>query len=198
MVGLPVAVLTLLVVMVAACGSSVSSPIPAVQSPTAGATATASPTSERTAEPHPIVGEWHHDHTCEEIARVLTERGMADAVLENVVGNELIPGVSKVEDLADAAKPCAGAVSRDHAHFFTAGGAFGSLDWNGQQVDDGTYEVIDDDTIRIEATEFTYRIEGDSLYLDAETPDCTAVACDFAAQWPVMVAIPGAVWQREP
>ena len=196
MVRVVVALLPLLVVMVAACGSPASSSVAPAAPATAAAAATGSPGTE-TAEPHPIVGEWHLDHTCEEIARILTERGMADAVLENIVGNGLIPGVTNVADLADPAQPCAGAVPRDHAHFFTADGAFGSLDWNGQQVDDGTYEVIDEDTVRIAQTEFTYRVEGDSLYLDAETPDCTAVVCDFAAQWPVMVAMPGAAWQRE-
>lgn len=198
MVRVPVAVLPLLVAMLAACGSSVSSSIPSDETPTAAAAATSSPTSDRTTEPHPIVGEWHHDQTCEEVAGVLTERGMADAIPENVVGDGLIPGVSNVDDLADPAKPCTGAVPRDHAHFFTADEAFGSLDWNGQQVDDGTYEVIDEDTIRIGEAEFTYRIEGDSLYLDTETPDCTVVVCDFAVQWPVMVSLPGAAWQREP
>ena len=198
MVRVSIVVLPLLLPMIAACGSSVPSSIPSDATPTATTAVTASPTTVQTTEPHPIVGEWHHDHTCAEIARVLTERGMAGAVPENVVGNGLIPGVTQVEDLADAAEPCAGAVPRDHAHFFTAAGAFGSLDWTGQQVDDGTYKVVDDDTIRIQTTDFTYRINGDSLYLDAETPDCTAVVCDFAAQWPVMVAIPGAAWEREP
>ena len=58
-----------------------------------------------------------------------------------VAGNGFIPGVQSPDQLKDRAHPCRGAVPRKHSHFFTKDGRFGSLDWNGQDVDDGTYTL---------------------------------------------------------
>ena len=59
-----------------------------------------------------------------------------------------------------------GAVAVKHAHFFSPDGQFGSLDQNGQQVDDGTYEVVDDDTMTIGGVEFTYTVANGELVLE--------------------------------
>jgi hypothetical protein len=40
-------------------------------------------------------------------------------------------------------------VPREYSHFFTDEGRFGSLDWNAEQVDDPTYEIVDEDTFVI-------------------------------------------------
>ncbi len=42
----------------------------------------------------------------------------------------------------------------------TEGGLFGSLDENGQQVDDGTYEIIDAHTFTIGDSTFRYTVTG--------------------------------------
>jgi hypothetical protein len=54
--------------------------------------------------------------------------------------------VEAIQDESWAAVPRAPTVARTHSHSFTAGGRFGSRDWNGNQVDDGTYEIVDDHT----------------------------------------------------
>jgi hypothetical protein len=95
------------------------------------------------------------------------------------------------------ARPCKGAVPRKHSHFFTADGKFGSRDWNGEQVDDGTYEVIDDRTFVVskefpEVT-FHYVIEGDAITLDPVIPDSCLT---FRCLWSVAVAYPGRTWRR--
>jgi hypothetical protein len=140
------------------------------------------------------VGEWAGIHDCEWIVDALRSAGFEEAfVLENVVGNALVPGVTSVDDLADSADPCADAVPREHGHFFTADGAFGSTDHNGEQVDDGAYEVVDDDTVSINGTEFGYQISGDTLTLESLAPDgCVTFECG----WSIMVAMAGQSLER--
>ena len=184
-------------ILVAACTSTPgASGIPS--SAPSGPAATSAPPSTPKPSPspaHPIVGEWHADHVCTEIARLLTEAGLEETIAENVVGNGLIPDADSVDDLADPTDPCAGAIPRDHAHFFTADGDFGSLDWNRNRVDGEPY-TVDDDTVTINGIEFSYRIEGDQLFLDADVRDCNVTACGFREQWMTMVALPGTPWWR--
>ena len=58
-----------------------------------------------------------------------------------------------------------GAVPLRHSHFFTEDGQFGSRDDAGDQVDDGTYRAVDDNTIVISKefgdVTFHYRISDD-------------------------------------
>jgi hypothetical protein len=72
---------------------------------------------------------------------------------------------------------CAGAVPRTHAHFFTEDGLFGSLDWNGDQVDDGTYELVGDDTFVVSKefpdVTFHYVIDGDTIAFEPVIPECS-------------------------
>jgi hypothetical protein len=121
-------------------------------------------------------------------------------------GNGFIPGVTTVEDLADPAHPCRGAVPRRHSHFFTQDGSFGSRDWDGNQVDDGTYETVDDHTLVIPyrfeegppiQVTFRYRIAGGTIRFDPVMPsDCSTSRCREAAAWSVAVALPGKTWRR--
>jgi hypothetical protein len=89
-----------------------------------------------------------------------------------------------------------------HYHFFDAEGLFGSLDQNGQQVDDGTYETRGSHTLLIGPSEFRYHVGGNTLTLD---PVITASQRDEAlakpgkfseAVWMVSVAVPGTSWHR--
>ena len=130
---------------------------------------------------------------------MLTEAGLDEFTLEQVYGNGLVPGVTTKAELKDPTNLCNGAVERKHSHFFTADGAFGSKDFEGQQVDDGTYVLEGDDTVVINGMRFHYRIDGDSLTLDPEPVDtsgCTTKECKFGAAWVLMVALPGSTWTR--
>jgi hypothetical protein len=111
--------------------------------------------------------------------------------------------------LARKSNPCRGASARSHAHFFTKDGEFGSLDENGNQVDDGTYRVVTDNAFSIAGdpergvARFTYRIlRGDTLILH---PVITRAARRRAlahplewspAGWQVAVSYEGLPWKR--
>jgi hypothetical protein len=145
----------------------------------------------------PLVGEWQRTTTCAELVGALERAGLGKLAPEAVAGNGFVPGVTAPEQIADAARPCRGAVPRKHSHFFTQNGEFGSRDWNGDQVDDGTYEVVDDRTFVISKefpdVTFHYRIEGDAITFQPVTPDgCLTFRC----MWSVSVAYPGKKWKR--
>ena len=144
-----------------------------------------------------IVGEWVGFHDCERIVAMLTEAGLDEFILEGVY--ELVPGATSPDDIDDPADPCRGAVRREHSHFFTADGAFGSRDDNGQQVDEGTYTIVGDDVVVINGETFHYRIDGDSISFQpdpVDISDCTTRMCRFMATWVLAVAMPGTTWTR--
>jgi hypothetical protein len=147
-----------------------------------------------------LVGRWLRVTTCRELVDALRKAGLGKTAPGILAGNGLVPGTP--QQLAQKADICSGAIRRQHSHFFTRDGAFGSLDWNGKQVDDGRYRVIDRRTFRIGPAEFRYRISGKQLML---TPVITAAAKRQAlarplgfspAGWQVAVSFPGHVWNR--
>jgi len=140
-----------------------------------------------------IVGVWRGEHDCEGIAGALTDAGFDEAVIiENVVGNGLIPGVTSPADIPDVAELCADATVLEHSHEFTADGQFFSYDQDGEEVDFGTYELVDDDTLTIGApdregvTTFDFSIEDNHLTLEPQLP---AACAEFECIWAVMVAM---------
>jgi hypothetical protein len=145
-----------------------------------------------------LVGTWARETRCEELVSALTEAGLEEWVVEFVAGNGFVPGVRSPDQIADRSKPCDGAVSREHSHFFTDDGRFGSLDWNGEPVDDGTYEVLDENTFVVSKefpdVTFHFVIDGDTIRFEPEIPEC-APDC-FEAAWSVSVAYPGEEWRR--
>ena len=156
-----------------------------------------SPRAAPSVEAASIVGEWVGVHDCDRIVTLLREGGHDEFIAEQVL--ELVPGLTSTEDLEGRADPCEGAEQREHSHFFTADGSFGSKDERGQQVDEGTYELIGDDVVVINRSTFHYRIEGDSLYLTpdpVDTSDCTSRMCRFEPVWVLTVAMPGMPWER--
>jgi hypothetical protein len=171
----------------------------ATQTPRSAATQTprsstsASPTdSSQTAA---LVGEWQRTQKCPELVKILTANGMQSAVLPVLAEDDWIPGVSRTSEIENPAQPCEDAVARKHSHFFTADGAFGSRDANGEQVDDGEYRLIGKDTVVVNGTKFHYKIIGDdTVTLDPVVPGC-APKC-FRAIWSVVVAYPGYTWHR--
>ena len=181
--------------IVAACAGSGPSTAPTA-TPIAepSQSASASP-SASTAAPA-IVGEWVADQDCERIVAMLRDAGLEEFVAEQVY--EFVPDVANPEEL-DPSQPCEGAVQRAHSHFFTADGRFGSKDFHGQQVDDGTYRLEGDDVVIIGDQRFRYSIDGDELTLEPPTVDisgCTTRECRFTATWVLMVAMPGTPWKR--
>jgi hypothetical protein len=149
------------------------------------------------ASANPLVGTWQRTTTCTELSQVLRRAGLKKYVLDAVAGNGFVPGVAAVSDIADPAHPCRGAVSRRHSHFFTADGQFGSRDWQGQQVDDGTYRIIDNRTLVIlkefPKVIFHYRVRGNTLSLDPVLPKrCAAFRC----AWAVSMSYPGHTFKR--
>lgn len=158
------------------------------------ASATATPSSA----PNALAGTWSRTQTCSELVSVLEHAGIPPAtVLDAVAGSELIPGVTNgANNIADPTHPCNGAVPRTHSHFFRADGAWGSLDYNEQQVDDGHYQIIDARTVVINAVTFHYQlIDADTIMFDPVLPDCAKQGC-FEAGWALAVAYPGYQWKR--
>jgi hypothetical protein len=80
---------------------------------------------------------------------------------------------------------------------------FGSLDKNEQQVDDGTYEIIDAHTFTIGDSTFRYTVTGgDTLTLEpvitrTQRRETRASRQDFTTgSWMVSVAYEGTTWKR--
>jgi hypothetical protein len=177
-----------------ACGSNGSTSTPTATSVTTAPSPTETPVS-------PLVGEWEQVTTCDEFIQAFRQAGFEESVIEEHV----LPGLAGPDNgwlpagqLADPKHPCEGAQPREHSHFFTEFGTFGSLDYNGQQVDDGTYEIINNRTFQIGNTTFHYRIiGGDKIMFEPVIPDdCSTERCLEAALWSVSVAYAGEAWER--
>lgn len=168
-------------------------PTPSAAPPSPTPSVSASPSAEPA-----IVGEWVGIHDCRRIVTMLTDAGLDEFLADAVYGNELVPGDPN-SVVADPTTVCEGAVPRDHSHFFTAAGKFGSRDFNGDTVDSGTYTLEGDDGLVINGSRFKYEINGDELSLEPEPVDisaCTTRECRFPATWVLMVAMPGTTWKR--
>jgi hypothetical protein len=196
-----------LAIALAGCGGGGTSTVaPSSLAPSSLALSSLTPASpSRSAEASPsaanaIVGEWVGVLDCERIVTMLGDAGLDEFLGDAVYGNELISGVDpRTATLKDPSKPCDGAVERQHSHFFTATGEFGSKDFRGHRVDDGTYTLEGNDGIVITGKRFTYEIRGDELSLEPEPVDiatCTTKECRFGATWVLMVAMPGTTWTR--
>jgi hypothetical protein len=188
----------------AGCASGVTAPPAATAAPPAASPVEPASSSQASApaagsvEVPAIVGEWVGVHNCAQIVAMMHEAGLDEFALEQVWGNGLIPGVTTEAGIKDPSKPCEGAVERKHSHFFTTDGRFGSKDFDGNQVDDGTY-TVDGDLLTINEGRFHFSIEGDKLTLEPEPVDisgCTTKECKFTAAWVLMVAMPGSTWTR--
>jgi hypothetical protein len=162
---------------------------------------TPAPSDEASVEPSAIasaiVGVWRGEHDCDGIAEALTNAGFSESVIiETVVGNELVPAA--LDDISDIAALCEDATVLEHSHEFTADGQFFSYDQDGDEVDFGTYELVDDDTLTIGAPDrggvtFDFAIEGAHLKLE---PQLEEGCLTFECQWAVMVAMPWSGMER--
>jgi hypothetical protein len=185
-------VMGIMAVGLAACGSSDRGAADTTPSTRANSTTASSASSSAAAL---LVGQWLRVQRCSELERVMTKAHLRSALLESIAGDGWIPGVTQVDQIKDRAHPCKGSVARKHSHFFTEDGQFGSLDAQGQQVDDVMYRLVGDQTVVIGDVEFHYRVTGgDTLQLTPVIPSC-APKC-FEAGWSVAVAYPGYTWHR--
>jgi hypothetical protein len=129
--------------------------------------------------------------TCSELAAALTNAGLKKWVPEAVAGNGFVPGVTSPGQIADSGNPCKGAVPRRHSHFFTKHRKFGSLDWRGEPVDDGTYRVVDNRTVVIfkefPKVTYHYRIRGNTITF---APVIAKGCATFRCAWAISMAYP--------
>jgi hypothetical protein len=170
--------------------------------------ASPSPTASRDGSAGGIVGRWERVLTCRELTSELIKAGLeplaSHAWLDQTSStgeSSFTPGSPK----PTKSHPCAGALPRKHSHFFDARGQFGSLDWLGGQVDDGTYVLVDDTTVRIGQVSFHYRVVNDDTLLlrpvltNAMLRAARARPKEFSdAGWAVSVAYAGHRWKRVP
>jgi hypothetical protein len=182
-----------LVAILTGC-SSPGAPPNASAAPAAVASTSASTSASTPDRASELVGEWHRTTTCQQRVLALRQAGLLRWAAQSVAGEEWLPLVTKPSQV-DPARPCSGARSAEHTHFFTAAGAFGSRDSTGQQVDDGSYSVLDAHTVQIHETRFRFTIRGDTLRLYPRLPACKARGC-FPALWAVAVSYNGLPWQR--
>jgi hypothetical protein len=197
------------VVCVLAVGCSSSAPSSSTAaSESASVPVRATPSSATTPAPA-LVGRWKRTITCQELVADLERAGLRALAPSVWLGQTSSTGQSSFKAGSPApteAHPCTGAIDRVHSHFFDANGRFGSLDWEGGQVDDGAYTIVDDHTMKIGDTSFHYRITGDGNTL-ALSPVLTKPMIDEAlakpkefseAGWAVSVAYRGHTWRRVP
>jgi hypothetical protein len=189
-------------VLVAGCTSSDAGNSSA-DAGTASPSAAARPSpSVEPAPASPIVGLWEQTHTCAQLVGALQDNGLA-ALAPAVVG-DYFPDTSPEQLARKGDRICDGAEPQRHAHFFTEAGGFGSVDQNGEQVDDGTYEVVDAHTLLINEGTFTYRIRGGDLVLEPVIGDrdrraALARPLEFAtAGWQVAVTYGGLPFRTAP
>ena len=146
-----------------------------------------------------IVGRWQQSHTCDHLVSALNALGLG-SLAPGVVG-DYFPDQTP-EELAAKPDICSGATPQLHSHFFTPSGFFGSLDQFQNQVDDGTYVIVDSNTFRIGDATFDCSIHGSILALtpvitDKQRREAVQHPWDFTtAGWMVAVTYPGTTWNQ--
>jgi hypothetical protein len=197
---------TTLAMILAACGApATEQPIATLASATeAIPTATeiaptntlepASTTSATEVPVSPLVGEWQRVNSCASFVQAFKEAGLIDLAPEWLVGN-YFTGMEQIDD----ADLCKGATEVAHSHFFTANGGFGSRDENRNQVDDGSYRMVDDRTITFPSSDVTvhFSIEGDRVMFEVVVPDPCEGTCRDNTAWALSAFYPGP-FQRMP
>jgi hypothetical protein len=190
-----------LALVLAGCGSDDPTSADDASPATAAVTAEQPPGSVDNAE---IVGRWERVHKCSELVDGLDAAGLREVAAPIVAGDYFADMngavLAEKDDLCEGAKP-----PFVHSHFFDSEGRFGSLDENESQVDEGRYEVIDNQTIRIggdRGVDFHYEIDGNKLKL---SPVLTEAMVEEALANPlaitdatraIAVAYPGQEWKR--
>ena len=138
---------------------------------------------------------------CAEMLAAFDEAGLAESHREWLQGNFYggKPGPKEGDLCAGAEGPL------EHDHFFTADGAFGSHDQNGEEVDGGDFELVDGDTVSFpsHAEEFgydgdlvvDYTVSGDVVSFEVALPDPCVDTCADAYAW-ALSAFASGPWER--
>lgn len=189
---------------VAAPAGASSPTAPGAASPTGAASSTGAASLSLRASASPaasssfglIVGTWRGLQRCADIVKALTRLGFAEFIPDDIVGNGLRPDLTSNDQL-DIKNPCEGAVDREHFHDFYPDGRFDSIDYNGQQVDDGTFTTTAGHVTIGEVT-FDVAFHGDSAaVVTVKVPtDCATTHCRENYAWATMVTMPGSTWER--
>jgi hypothetical protein len=169
---------------------------------------TSSASSPTTAPVAALVGRWQRITSCPELVNDLKRSGLAPLAPYAWIGQTSSTGQGSFaagSPKPTMANPCTGALTRQHSHFFNQSGQFGSLDWLGGQVDDGSYRIVNGSTLRIGHVAFHYSISnGDTLSLypvlsQSMIRQALAHPQKFSdAGWAVSVAYPAQTWKRVP
>lgn len=120
---------------------------------------------------------------------VFDAAGLAESHLGWLQGNFFAEGTGPTQgDVCEGARG-----PLEHSHFFTDTGEFGSYDENGNQVDNGDYELVDGNTLGFpsHASEFGYdgeltvdfAIDGDVAVFDVVLPEDCDDPCKDAYAW---------------
>jgi hypothetical protein len=167
------------------------------------AASTGSTTPDTTRDAPTLVGRWERLNECPQLVKAFEQAGLAE-LAPSFVG-DYFPDATP-QELARKDDLCEGAEPFVHSHFFDDADAFGSLTENLEQVDDGSYEIVDDGTFVIskEFPDVTFhsRIDGDELTLSpvltrALKEDALAHPLEFsAAGWAITMSYAGHEWKR--
>ena len=177
-----IALLVLSLAAVGGCGDDAGSE---TEEPTSEGTVI-SPTEAATPA---LIGSWHRAQACSEMLAAFDQAGLAESHREWLQGN-FYGGEPGPEE----GDPCAGADGPlEHDHFFTGDGGFGSHDQNGEEVDGGDFEMVDDDTVSFpsHAAEFgydgdvvvDYSVDGDVATFEVALPEPCTDTCADAYAW---------------
>ena len=154
----------------------------------------------------PLVGQWERITKCQELVADLKRSGLGATVAQAWVGQTSSTGESSFRPGSPEptrAYPCRGAIARKHSHFFTTSGNFGSLDWRGGEVDDGSYRIANPTTVKINGVSFHFAVKDDNtlslapVLTRAMIRRAVAHPAGFTpAVWAVTVAYAGHTWKR--
>jgi hypothetical protein len=156
-----------------------------------------------------IIGRWQTLRKCGGLVDALKQAHLR--VLAPGVLGDYFPNTSP-ERLARKRHICRGAEAQRHSHFFTRNGLFGSFDQDHQVVDDGKYQTLDANTIRIGNRDvharYRYRVKSRAghrflslrpVITDRKRRKALAHPFEFnAAGWAVAVAYTGHLWKSVP
>lgn len=184
-------------VLAAGCAASQStpntSPVEAAGTPTAEPSMSASPSDAATTGPSPssgfaLAGTWHRDQSCKETARLFESLGLKALGASYITGNGF-----RSESTATVAADtdmCRGASwPKTRTLTFGPDGHWtGTLE--GQQVDDGTPSILDDQAIVVHGdpgdpdVTVVYHVDGGVATFTVQTPQpCTDKSCVEQVAW---------------